>query len=117
MFRQLRGSVHSVRCRGKAGLVGGLALAAAVGLAASPRSPRSLAADEDTVAKGQTIFRYDTFGDEQLWTDRLRLHEVIESSLDPETALDLGLKVDVDALPDDLKRALRRGEVDLTDPA
>ena len=26
---------------------------------------------------GQTIFRFDTFGDEQLWTDVLRMHEVI----------------------------------------
>src|SRR5687768_7522929 len=47
---------------------------------------------------GQEIFRFDTFGDEQLWTDQLRMHEVIETSLDPLTALSLGLKVDVDAL-------------------
>ncbi len=26
---------------------------------------------------GQRIFRYDTFGDEQLWTDVLRMHEVL----------------------------------------
>jgi hypothetical protein len=66
---------------------------------------------------GMTIFRFDTFGDEQLWTDQLRLHEVIESSLDPLTALQLGLKVDVDALPDELVSAIRAGKVDLTDPA
>ena len=29
---------------------------------------------------GQAIFRFDTFGDEQLWTDTLRMHEVIPKS-------------------------------------
>jgi hypothetical protein len=28
---------------------------------------------------GHAIFRFDTFGDEQLWTDKLRMHEVIEN--------------------------------------
>jgi hypothetical protein len=76
-----------------------------------------LAFAEDRGPSGKAIFRFDTFGDEQLWTDRLRLHEVIESSLDPLTALDLGLKVDVDALPEELLRAIEMGAVDLTDPA
>lgn len=31
--------------------------------------------------QGQQIFRFDTFGDEQFWTDTLRLHEVIQSSV------------------------------------
>jgi hypothetical protein len=66
---------------------------------------------------GKAIFRFDTFGDEQLWTGRLRLHEVIESSLDPRTALQLGLKVDANALPDNLARAIRAGKVNLNDPA
>jgi hypothetical protein len=65
---------------------------------------------------GKHIFRYDTFGDEQLWTDVLRMHEVIPT-VDPTTALAVGLKVDVNALPHTLIRALRRGDVDLTDPA
>src|SRR2546428_564611 len=43
---------------------------------------------------GQAIFRYDTFGDEQLWTNVLRMHEVI-ATVPPATALALGLKVDV----------------------
>lgn len=51
-----------------------------------------------TIAEGQRIFRYDTFGDEQLWTDRLRMHEVVQG-LDPITALAVGLKVDADAVP------------------
>jgi mono/diheme cytochrome c family protein len=65
---------------------------------------------------GRAIFRYDTFGDEQLWTDVLRMHEVI-ATVPPTTALAVGLKVDVDALPQSLVSALQAGQVDLTNPA
>jgi mono/diheme cytochrome c family protein len=51
------------------------------------------------VLEGRQIFRFDTFGNEKFWTDTLKLHEVIETSLDPTTALGLGLKVDAAALP------------------
>jgi len=71
---------------------------------------------ERTHRDGQVIFRYDTFGDEQLWTDVLRMHEPI-SRVDPATALAVGLKVDVEALPREIIAALRAGQVDLTDPA
>lgn len=47
---------------------------------------------------GRKIFREDTFGDEQLWTDVLQMHNVI-GTVSPVAALGLGLKVDVDALP------------------
>lgn len=66
--------------------------------------------------EGQAIFRFDTFGDEQLWTDVLRMHEVIPS-VDPATALAVGLKMDVEALPSAVIEALRAGQVDLTDPS
>jgi mono/diheme cytochrome c family protein len=65
---------------------------------------------------GQTIFRFDTFDDEQLWTNALRMNEAIRS-VSPATALSVGLKVDVEALPPALVAALRAGQVDLTDPA
>src|SRR5687767_2344901 len=65
---------------------------------------------------GQAIFRFDTFGDEQLWTDTLRMHEVI-SQVDPATALAVGLKVDVEALPQAVITALQNGQVDLKNPA
>lgn len=65
---------------------------------------------------GQAIFRFDTFGDEQLWTDVLRMHEVI-ATVPPMTALAVGLKIDVEALPRAVKAALLVGKVDLTDPA
>src|SRR6476659_2147501 len=65
---------------------------------------------------GQAIFRFDTFGDEQLWTNVLRMHEVV-ATIGPATALSVGLKVDVDALPKPVIDALRAGQVDLADPA
>ncbi|MBK8905945.1 MAG: c-type cytochrome [Anaerolineaceae bacterium] len=79
----------------------------------------------DSIDNGRQIFRYDTFGDEAFWGGTLGLHQTIQGEqfggigpgLSPETALALGLKVDVDALPNPLIRQLRRGEVDLTDPA
>ena len=72
--------------------------------------------DEALRRDGQAIFRFDTFGDEQLWTRVLRMHEVLPQ-VDPVTALSVGLKVDVDALPAGVIAALRNGEVDLTNPA
>jgi hypothetical protein len=60
---------------------------------------------------GQCIFRNDTFGDEQLWTDTLRLHELVQT-LPPTTALAVGLKVDADAVPADVLAS-----ADLSNPA
>ena len=65
---------------------------------------------------GQNIFRFDTFDNEQLWTNELRMHEALPS-VDPTTALAVGLKVDVEALPAALVADLQAGQVDLTDPA
>ena len=74
------------------------------------------AATIDGLHIGRAIFRFDTFGDEQLWTRFLRMHEAL-GTVDPATALAVGLKVDVDALPPELIEALKKKEVDLTDPA
>ena len=65
------------------------------------------------LASGRTIFRFDTFGDETWWTDTLQMHTVITAALTPTLALDLGLKVDVDALPAQLRADLAAGDVDL----
>jgi hypothetical protein len=69
------------------------------------------------VAQGKAIFRFDTYGDETFWTDTLRLHEVIRTAVSPTTALSVGLKVDVDALPAEVKAGLEAGTIDLNDPA
>jgi hypothetical protein len=73
-------------------------------------------ASEAKQLNGRQIFRFDTFGDEQLWTDVLRMHEVV-ATLDPTTALSVGLKVDADALPPSVIAALQANQVDLKSPA
>ena len=106
-----------------------LALLGAIGVKAIP-SPALQAAGADPPAAveqshfptnflanlGRAIFRFDTFGDEQLWTGFLRMHEPI-AKLSPKQALAVGLKVDVDALPPAVVAALKAGLVDLDDPA
>jgi mono/diheme cytochrome c family protein/cytochrome c5 len=79
--------------------------------------PEPLELDPVLVAEGKEIFRYDTFGDEQYWTDTLRMHEVIDAAVSPRAALGVGLKVDVDALPQSVRDALAAGQIDLDDPA
>ena len=96
----------------------------AAALALSERGPAIQAEPQANTARvgapdhldGQAIFRFDTFGDEQLWTDTLRMHEVIRM-VDPATALAVGLKVDVEALPPTVITALENGDVDLANPA
>jgi len=85
-------------------------------MAAADRGIEAGARAQRTIEEGRQIFRYDTFGDEQLWTSVLRIQEVI-ATLPPATALAVGLKVDVDALPQQVLAALRAGQVNLTDPA
>jgi mono/diheme cytochrome c family protein len=80
-----------------------------------PVSPAPL--DPALVAQGKTIFRFDTFGDETFWTDTLRMHEVIRTSVSPTTALSVGLKVDVDTLPASVRADLQAGRIDLNSPA
>jgi len=65
---------------------------------------------------GLKVFRFDTFGDEQLWTDTLRMHEGLKS-VSPAQALKVGLKVDVESLPAPVIEALKAKKVDLSSPA
>ncbi|MEO7217608.1 MAG: hypothetical protein ABI026_05395 [Gemmatimonadaceae bacterium] len=69
------------------------------------------------MASGKQIFRFDTFGDEKFWTDTLHMEQVIQAAVDPTTALAVGLKVDMDTLPDAIVQAIRAGQVDLRSPA
>jgi mono/diheme cytochrome c family protein len=70
-----------------------------------------------TVENGREIFRFDTFGDEQFWTDTLHLEQVVQKAVDPTTALSVGLKVDMDALPPAVVQGIQQGQVDLKSPA
>jgi mono/diheme cytochrome c family protein len=77
------------------------------------------------IEEGRRIFRYDTFGDEAWWGDTLQLHRALEGErfggvgpgVTPRTALAVGLKVDVDALPRSLQSSLQAGRVNLDDVA
>jgi mono/diheme cytochrome c family protein/cytochrome c5 len=73
--------------------------------------------DPALVAQGKDIFRFDTFGDETFWTDTLRLHLVIQSSVSPTTALSVGLKVDTDSLPPAVVQGIQGGTISLTSQA
>ena len=75
-------------------------------------------------AKGKRVFRFDTFGDQAFWGGALKLHRAINGrrlggvgpGLSPKAALGAGLKVDARALPRAVRRALKRGQVDLDSP-
>jgi hypothetical protein len=77
------------------------------------------------VREGRDTFRYATFGDEAFWGDGIGLHLALAGAanggvgpgVSPATALAVGLKVDVDALPRSLQKAIARSKVDLQNPA
>ena len=77
------------------------------------------------IEQGKQTFRFDTFGSEAFWGDRLQLHRAIAGEanggigpgVSPKTALSVGLKVDADVIPVDLAQKIKAGEVNLDDPA
>ncbi len=125
------------------GYVYGVSLLCAVGCTAGDAGRHEVAVSVDTaedststsdpvknfasaqIDDGRRTFRFDTFGDETFWGDTLQLHLAIEGAanggvgggVSPRTALAVGLKVDVDALPSTLRTALAQGQVNLDDPA
>jgi len=76
------------------------------------------------LSEGRRIFRYDTFGSEDFWGGKLRIHEAIMGEknggvgpgVSPKTALSAGLKVDIDALPAKIVAGLKKGAIDLDNP-
>jgi hypothetical protein len=104
------------------------------GTAQERRSDRPLASADGSspeesalrmIKEGRQIFRYDTFGDEEFWGDALQLHRAIAGEklggvgqgVSPKTALAVGLKVDAEALPQELVQKIERNQLDLEDPA
>jgi hypothetical protein len=108
-------------------------LIATVAVTSHSPSVRAASADKNPavenatqkVEQGQQIFRFDTFGDQAFWGDTLKLHQAVEGAglggvgpgVSPKTALAVGLKVDVDALPSNLVQQIEHGKVNLNDPA
>lgn len=79
----------------------------------------------EKVKRGRRTFRFDTFGDQAFWGGTLKLHQAIEGArfggvgpgVSPRTALAVGLKIDVKALPRDVLEQIEKGRVNLDDPA
>jgi hypothetical protein len=75
------------------------------------------------LAEGMRTFRFDTFGSEEFWGGKLKLHRAIEGEknggsgpgLSPKKALELGLKVDMDAVPEQVAAGIKSGKADLND--
>src|SRR5438094_2279028 len=136
------GRIHSLTDGGKSMTrkrfaAGGLALAALIaasalrldrasGAQAPPGMDRAVTDNaRQMLDEGRRVFRYETFGDEAYWGDTLKLHRAIAGAklggvgpgVSPKTALSVGLKVDVDAVPAPVAAALKAGKVDLDDPA
>ena len=105
---------------------------AAGGTAANPSGELSATSYERQIAasardqfvEGRNTFRFDTFGDEDFWGGALQLHQAIQGSgfggvgpgITPRAAIDLGLKVDADALPG-AQGQLQAGRLDIDSPA
>jgi hypothetical protein len=77
------------------------------------------------IREGRQTFRHDTFGDEAFWGDALHLHQAVVGQklggvgpgLSPKAALEVGLKVDMEAIPPDLAQKIKAGQVNMDDPA
>src|SRR5688572_18590033 len=82
------------------------------------------AKDKSLIAEGKQIFRFDTFGDEDFWSGLLHLDKAIlgevnggfGSGVGPVDALNVGLKVDVEALPANVIAGIESGAISLNDP-
>lgn len=110
-------------------IAGSLSLLTSAGViyARQDPSPNSSAQPQNQAAllkHGRWIFRYDTFGDEITWTDKLHMNDVIQGDpaqglpgVSPAMALAVGLKVDVRALPAAVKKGIADGTLDLDSPA
>lgn len=81
--------------------------------------------DQTLVNEGKDIFRFDTFGDEDFWSNLLHIDKAVAGAanggfgagVSPKTALAVGLKVDAEALPANVVAGIQSGAVDLDDPA
>ena len=91
----------------------------------TPESRRAINAHGSAlIDEGREIFRFDTFGSEAFW-EKTRLHDAIAGEknggvgpgVSPNTALKLGLKVDLQKAPKALLPLLQAGKVDLDDPS
>jgi hypothetical protein len=73
---------------------------------------------------GRQIFRFDTFASEKFWGDTLKLHQAVAGTnnggvgpgVSPKMALQVGLKVDANAVPTSVADQIKNGQLNLNDP-
>lgn len=113
------------RCQGLravpfVGMIAGALLVTACGSGSGSVStqppPPPLPPPPTLAQQGQQVFRFDTFGDEATWTNKLQMNTVIQSAVDPLTAASVGVKIDVDALPAAVVAGIQNGSIPLNDP-
>ena len=81
--------------------------------------------NKSLIAEGKEIFRFDTFGDEDFWSGLLHIDKAILGmnnggfgpGVSPNDALNVGLKVDVEALTPEVIAGIESGDIKLTEPA
>jgi len=99
----------------RAAVLGSLFVAGVAGCGSDSNAPHVV--DPTLAAQGKDIFRNDTFGDETFWTDTLMMNQVIQTAVDPTTALMVGLKVDAEALPAEVVAGVQDKSISLTSTA
>jgi len=81
--------------------------------------------NKSLIARGKEIFRFDDFGDKDFWSGLLHIDKAIAGAnnggfgqgVSPASALAIGLKVDVDALPAEIRAGISSGAINLNDPS
>lgn len=79
---------------------------------------------QQMLEEGRRVFRFETFGSEKFWGDKLQLHKAIAGAknggvgdgLSPNKALELGLKVDTQFLPEVLLQLIKDTTISLDNP-
>src|SRR5687767_11648168 len=77
--------------------------------------------DPRLIAEGKNIFRFDAFGDEAFWSGLLHIDKAIAGAanggfgegVSPKKALEVGLKVDAQALPAEVVAGIQNGTISL----
>jgi len=81
--------------------------------------------NKSLIADGKQIFRFDAFGDEDFWSGLLHIDKAIlgmnnggfGAGVSPLDALNVGLKVDVEALTPEVIAGIESGDIKLNEPA
>jgi hypothetical protein len=92
---------------------------------AAPEADNAILANAHSmIDSGRQIFRFDTFASEKFWGDKLRLHHAVAGTnnggtgpgVSPRLALQVGLKVDANAVPPSVAAQIKNGQLSLDDP-